>query len=70
MLTEKVCVCCVKAFTDETPGMAGIFSRQAKAAGVCPQCRVKYSDVPVAIFARTTARIGSIPLPSGVYRPP
>lgn len=52
METQKRCVCCTRLFTDESPGIGGVFRRQAKAAGVCSGCRSTYAIDPLHVTSR------------------
>ncbi len=38
MVTKKRCCCCLSEFEDESPGIGGVFLKQAVAAGICPRC--------------------------------
>ena len=40
-MTTKKCISCLKDFTDESPGMGGVFKYQRIGAGVCPECSKK-----------------------------
>lgn len=40
-MTTKKCVACLQEFTDESPGMGGVFKHQSIGAGVCPECSKK-----------------------------
>lgn len=68
METTKKCVACLESFTDDTPGMAGLFKNQAIAAGVCPNCqkgaRCKASSTGVNAVASTLTQ-RNVPMTGG-----
>lgn len=54
---EIRCVCCLKFYSSDKPGLKGIFSFQSFGAGVCPNCREKYQEPDTFRNCRTIHKV-------------